>query len=183
MKNIVTFIALSFLFTSCISDDDSTPVLVNQEEVITTVIVSLTRAADGNTITFRSVDTDGEGPTEPVVTVSGNLETNTVYEGTVQFLNETESPAENITEEVEEEADEHQVFFTTGSGFNAAITYGNFDSNNNPLGTNFILETTDAGAGNFTVTLRHEPTKPNDGTLNGAGGETDAQVVFPVTVE
>lgn len=37
--------------------------------------------------------------------------------------------------------------------------------------------------GNLTVTLRHEPTKPNDGTLNGAGGETDVQVAFPVMVQ
>ncbi len=183
MKNIAKLLILSVLFTSCISDDDSTPVLVNQEEVITTVIVSLTPAADGTMITLRSVDTDGDGPNSPVVTVSGSLESNTVYEGAIQFLNETESPAENITEEVEEEADEHQVFFTVGSGLNVTTSYGNFDSNNNPLGTSFLLETSDAGTGNLTVTLRHEPTKPNDGTLNDAGGETDVQVTFPVTVE
>jgi hypothetical protein len=31
--------------------------------------------------------------------------------------------------------------------------------------------------------LRHEPIKPNDNTLTGAGGETDAEVSFAFEVE
>ena len=46
-----------------------------------------------------------------MVTVSGPLAANTVYNGTMEILNELESPAEDVTEEIEEEADEHQFFF------------------------------------------------------------------------
>ena len=36
--------------------------------------------------------------------------------------------------------------------------------------------------GSLTVTLRHEPVKPNDG-LDSAGGETDIATSFDVTIE
>jgi hypothetical protein len=37
-------------------------------------------------------------------------------------------------------------------------------------------------SGTLTVTLRHEPTKPNTG-LGDAGGETDIAATFNVTVQ
>ena len=186
MKNFrnYTLIALTAIsLAACSSDDDGdTPEIINEEEVITTLNLTLQSGAE--TIVLTSQDLDGDGPNAPTITVSGNLDVSTVYNGTVEFLNETESPAEDITEEVEEEADEHQVFYTPSAGVDAAIAYGNFDSDNNPLGTVVTLTTgATAGTGTLTVTLRHEPTKPNDGTLSDAGGETDIQVTFPVTVE
>ncbi len=184
IKNIITIAILAISVTSCIkNDDDGTPEIVNQEEVITTVQLILV-PEQGETITLRAVDTDGDsGPNEPVITVSGNLLASTSYTGMVQFLNETESPAENITAEVAEEADEHQVFYIPSSGLNASITYGDFDNNNNPLGTEIDLQTGATSSGNLTITLRHEPAKPNDGTLVNAGGETDVAVTFPVVIE
>lgn len=186
MKNFrnYTLIALTAVsLAACSSDDDGDiPEIINEEEVITTLNLTLQSGAE--TIVLTSQDLDGDGPNAPTITVSGNLDVSTVYNGTVEFLNETESPADDITEEVEEEADEHQVFYTPSSGVDAAITYGNFDSDNNALGTVITLTTgATAGTGTLTVTLRHEPTKPNDGTLSAAGGETDIQVTFPITVE
>ena len=51
----------------------------------------------------------------------------------------------------------------------------------------FLLElsshcNTNAGSGTVTVTLIHEPMKPNDGTVDTAGGSIDIQTSFPVTV-
>ncbi len=180
LKYIIPTLLLTVFMASC-SDDDDTPEAVNEEEIITTVTVNL--VSDTGNITLISTDLDGDGPNAPVIEVSGNLKTGTTYVGSIEFLNATESPAENITEEVEEEADEHQVFYIPSGGLDVAVTYGNFDSNGNPLGTIFSLDTTTAGTGTLNVTLRHEPTKPNDGTLANAGGETDVSVNFAVTVE
>ena len=109
MKNKLKFLALflstSLVFTSCSNDDAA----VNEEEVITTVRLTLT--GGGQTITLESRDLDGDGPNAPVVTVSGPLSGNTVYSGATVFLNELENPAEDITVEVLEEGDEHQVFY------------------------------------------------------------------------
>tara|TARA_B100001093_G_scaffold509794_1_gene574502 strand:+ start:13236 stop:13778 length:543 start_codon:yes stop_codon:yes gene_type:complete len=162
---------------SCSKDDDS-PEPINEEEVITTMTVVLN---PGN-ITLQSQDLDGDGPNAPSVTVSGNLSANTTYSGSITFLNELESPAENITEEVEEEDDEHQVIFVS-SGVSLSVSGLNTDGDGFPLGTEFSLSTVDAGSGTLRIVLRHEPTKPNDGTLTGAGGSTDIDVSFNLTVE
>ena len=172
-------LASTLIFASC-SDDDDTPEPVNEEEVITTLTVTLDSGSD--TVVMQYQDLDGDGPDPATVTVSGPLNANTVYDGTIILLNETEMPAENITEEVQEEDDEHQFFYTVGSGLAAQTEYTSFDGDGNPLGTTFILTTGAASSGSLTFTLRHEPNKPNTG-LENAGGETDIEVTFDVTVE
>ena len=180
MKNISFYALLSIAMIGC-SDDDTAPEVINDEELITTVILTLTQES-GDQVVLTTVDLDGDGPDEPVTTVVGNFAENTQYQGAVRFLNETETPAEDITEEVIEEADEHQVFYTVSEGLNITTTYQDFDDNDNPLGVNITLETGEASSGSLTVTLRHEPVKPNDG-LDSAGGETDIATSFDVTIE
>ena len=184
MKTIKTFVALLLtgsLFVACSNDDDA-PEPVNEEETITTMTVTLVPQGGGATITLRSQDLDGDGPNAPVITVSGNLAANSTYDGSIVLLDETATPAENITEEVEEEAEEHQFIYVI-SGSISGVTYSDQDGNGNPVGLSFELATGDAGNGTLGVTLRHEPVKPNDGTLAGAGGETDIAQTFTVTVE
>ncbi|MDA9638774.1 type 1 periplasmic binding fold superfamily protein [bacterium] len=172
-------LASTLIFASC-SDDDDTPEPVNEEEVITTLTVTLDSGFD--TVVMQYQDLDGDGPDAATVTVSGSLSANTTYDGSIILLNETESPAENITEEIEEEDLDHQFFYTVGSGLDVAAEYGDADSEGNPLGLSFILNTGMASSGGLTFTLRHEPNKPNTG-LENAGGETDIEVTFDVTVE
>lgn len=178
----LAFLGLS-LFTNC--SDDDTPELVNEEEVITTMTLTLIPQGGGNIVTFQTRDVDGDGPGEPVISVSP-LSANTIYNGSISILNETESPAEDITEEVEEEDDEHQFFFMASNNI-ASVIYNDADGDGNPIGLNFILETSNTGTGTLTVTLRHEPNKSaagvSDGNIANAGGETDIVAVFPVTVE
>jgi hypothetical protein len=127
-------------------------------------------------------DLDGDGPNAPVVTVEGNLISGTSYDGVVKILNETEFPAEDITLEVEEEDLEHQIFFTVGGGLDVTTSYSNFDSAGNNLGTEFKLDAGSVSNGTLTVTLIHEPTKPNTG-LASAGGESDVEATFSITIE
>jgi hypothetical protein len=185
MKNLkllpVLFIA-SLLFIACSNDDDATPLPVNEEEVITTLTVTLTPDDGGTPIELQTRDLDGDGPNAPVITVLGNLNAGVTYNGNIILLNETVNPAENITTEVEEEAEEHQFFYTIGDGLDATTTYTNFGGNGNPLGTQFTLITGAVSSGNITFTLRHEPTKPNTGLVD-AGGETDVAATFNVIIE
>ena len=173
-------LASTLIFASCSDDDDNTPDPVNEEEVITTLTVTLDSGSD--TVVMQYQDLDGDGPDAATVTVSGSLNANTVYDGSIVLLNETEMPSENITLEVEEEDDEHQFFYTVGSGLDVATEYANFDGDGNPLGTMFVLNVGSASSGGLTFTLRHEPNKPNTG-LENAGGSTDIEVTFDVTVE
>ncbi len=184
MKNYIlySFILLTGLLFNACSDDDTPPAPVDEEEVITTLMVTLT-SNTGQTITLNSQDLDGDGPNDPTISVSAPLSVATTYSGVIELLNETVSPAEPIHEEVAEESAEHQFFYTQGGNINVTTNYGDFDGNGNPLGLSFSLSTTSTGQGTMTFTLRHEPLKPNDGTLSGAGGETDLSVTFPITIE
>lgn len=170
----------SLFFVSC-SSDDNAPEPVVEEETITTMTVSLVPQGGGDTITLQTRDLDGDGPNAPVITVSGNLAGNTTYTGAIVLLNETETPAEDVTEEVAELDEEHQFFFQT-TGSIGSVTYGDTDGNGNPVGIVFTLNTDTAGAASITITLRHEPKKPNNGTLSDAGGETDITETFDLTI-
>ena len=180
MKTSAFYALLTLAMLGC-SDDDTTPEIINEDELITTVILTLTPDS-GDQVVLTTIDLDGDGPDEPVTTVVGNFSENTQYQGAVQFLNETEDPAEDITQEVIEEADEHQVFYTISEGLNIQTTYEDQDSQGNPLGVQITLSTGAASEGSLTVTLRHEAVKPNDG-LESAGGETDISTSFDVSIQ
>ena len=169
-----------FFIHSC-TNDTSNP--VNEEEVITTV--SLTLTGGGQVIALTSRDLDGDGPNPPAVTASGNLAPNITYTGAVAFLNETQSPAGDITLEVAEEGADHQVFYQLAAGL-GTITYTDLDLNGKPIGLTFNLTTGNVGVGNLTVTLRHLPNKSalgvTTGDITNAGGATDADVSFPVNI-
>jgi len=180
MKTGAFYALLTLAMLGC-SDDDTTPEIINEDELITTVILTLTQES-GDQVVLTTIDLDGDGPDEPVTTVVGSFSENTQYQGAVQFLNETEDPAEDITQEVIEEADEHQVFYTISEGLNIQTTYEDQDTQGNPLGVQITLSTGAASEGSLTVTLRHEPVKPNDG-LESAGGETDISTSFDVSIQ
>lgn len=189
MKTLNRIAILSMLviaFLACDSDDD-TPKIVNEEEVITTMTLSLTPVGGGTTIELKTKDADGNGPNPPVVTVSNNLTANTVYNGSIVILDELDpNDIENITEEVLEEDDEHQFFFSATNAI-ATFAYSDMDENGNPVGLNFTLTTGDAGTGIITVTLIHEPLKNASGVSNGditnAGGEEDIAQPFNIVVQ
>tara|TARA_B110001454_G_C12602982_1_gene385316 strand:- start:33 stop:593 length:561 start_codon:yes stop_codon:yes gene_type:complete len=183
LKFLTSLVFVSIFFVSCSNDDDS-PEIVNEEEVITTMTVTLTPDDGGTSVILQTLDLDGDGGNDPVVTVTGNLSTATTYNGSIVLLNQTEDPAEDITEEVEEEDLDHQFFYTVGSGLNVTVDNANLDSEGNILGTTFDLTTGAASTGALTFTLRHEPTKQEGSNdADAAGGETDIEATFSLEVE
>lgn len=194
MKSIKLFALLfisSLAFTSCSDDDKEDPGSINEEELITTLKLTLTgpgTATTATTIEYKDIDGDGSGQAVITPAAGLTLAKNTTYTAKILLLNETESPAENITTEVADEADEHQFFYTATSSLNADFAYaGTNDSNGNPVGIDFVITTGDASNGSITIVLKHEPNKTAQGVKEGnaanAGGETDIQVTFPIKIE
>lgn len=174
-------VAFSLVFTSCDKDDPEIPV---EEELITTVNFTLS-PVDGISVVMTFVDLDGDGAGEAVIS-GGTLAANQIYSGSIELLNEAESPSEDVTEEIAEEDEEHQFFFsTTVSGLE--VTYADQDEDGNPIGLSTSVTTGTAGTGNLTITLRHEPVKDASGVAGGditnAQGETDIEVTFPIVVQ
>lgn len=180
----LSLIAAMFL-NSC-SDDDDAPAPIVEQEVITTVDIQLEDVNNSdNTATFVYQDADGDGQVDMIS--EDNLSPNTTYSGTISFLNELENPAEDITEEILEEAEEHQVFYIPNNELDLTTTYDDVDNDGNPIGVNFTLTTGNASEGVMTVILIHEGDKFAEGASEGVlteavGGETDIEVTFDVNI-
>ena len=181
---------LGLIFTglivlACANDDNPTP--VNEEELITTLTITLTPQGGGTSILLTSRDVDGDGPNPPEISVSGDLVANAVYDGSVKLLNETVNPVDDITMEVADEAEEHQFFYGAGGGIDLSVDYDDQDADGNPIGLAITLTTGAASSGTLTVTLRHEPDKNGagvkDGDITNAGGETDIAQTFDLSIQ
>ncbi len=189
-----TFLVATMLLMSC--GDDPEP--ANEEELITTLTVTLVPQGGGTTVTMQFRDLDGAGANPPVYTYSPNtggtspsalLAANTTYDASIELLNESKTPAEDITIEIKEEADEHLFCFNTSvsGGGSLSIQYADKESDYIAGGADRVvgLKTTwtagNAGSGTVTIILRHQP-----GTKTGAcpgSGETDIEVTFNFVIQ
>ena len=179
----ILFIALAAIaisFSACKKD----PVIEEPVELITTLNYTLVPTAGGAAVTLSFQDTDGDGGMNPIYAV-GTLAANTTYSGSIELLDESGDDVENVTKEIEEEDEEHQFFFDATGGI--SIAYADMDEDGNPIGLANTLTTGAAGNSALTVILRHEPDKDasgvSDGDISNAGGETDIEVTFNVTVQ
>lgn len=180
-------VALMVVFTvGCKKDDDTPSPTPNgggghshEEEVITTLILSFTDTAGVQPsvqVAFR--DPDGDGGNAPTQHDTIRLVANTYYNATIQLLNEAESPAEDITLEVQNEDDEH-LFCYAPSNTNVSVVRTDSDGTYE-VGIMSRWFTGAMATGETTVTLKHQP-GVKDGTC--APGDTDIEVTFVTEVQ
>ncbi|MCB0764066.1 MAG: type 1 periplasmic binding fold superfamily protein [Flavobacteriales bacterium] len=187
MLRTTVLLTFTLVLLSCKKDkeDPLTPAPpANEEEVITTLVVTFTDLQTFESKEFRSTDLDGDGGNDPVISTE-ELPSDREYTVTIQLLDETVSPPVNITQQVQDEAEEHQFFFQV-NGAQLTIQYADEDADTHPLGLLNTATTLGAGTGTLRVTLRHGPDKGaagvSGGDITNAGGDTDIEVTFPVTV-
>ena len=196
---------LAFAFSVAACGDVEHPSEENTAEIITTVTLAFTPSAGGETIAASFADLDGDGGDDPLVEPIA-LNHDTAYAMAVVFLNARQLPAQDITREIDDESEVHQVFYT-GSAVQGPATganptaiarhaYGDTDAYGNPVGLRNTLQTLDPGTGTLIVTLRHMPpihgVLPKDEALaedvvatDGIAalpGRTDVSVTFDLTV-
>ncbi|MGD1843379.1 MAG: hypothetical protein ACFB0B_21170 [Thermonemataceae bacterium] len=181
------FLGSALVFTGCDDDDDPEP--ENEPELITTINVTFTNTDDADDeVTFTASDEDGDGM--GITYENGTLTRGATYDIEIEVLNETETPVEDVTEEIEEEDDEHQIYFGFPTTLFEDFSYENTDGNGDPLGTEAqVTVVEEATQGSFIVIIQHEPNKEaNSDTTpwvysDEIGGETDANVTFTVSVQ
>lgn len=171
---------LMLTMTGCSKEKDR---ISNEEELITTVSLKFTKVGDpltSFTYTFR--DTDGEGGNPPSQFDEIVLAANTSYTCTITLLNESVNPAEDITEEIEAEAEDHQFYFIPQGEVEVDITVTDTDSQNLPVGIVSAWETGVASTGIVRVVLKHKPGSKaaNDPVTKG---DTDIDLGFVVKVQ
>lgn len=176
---------LAVLLLALSSCQPETPVIPTEEEVITSLVYTLTPAGGGTPVVFMVSDPDGDGGNAPVIT-NGVLQANKTYNGVITLFNETETPAEPIHPEVLAEGAEHQFFFENTLS-NITVAYADQDANAQGIGLQTTFTTGAAEQGTMKVILRHEPNKAAAGNVidnaTAAGGETDIEVTFNVDIQ
>ncbi len=169
----------------------------DENELITTVRLTLTPSTTGATLTGQWSDPDGDGGANPTITAPGPLARSSTYALTLTVLNESVSPAEDITTEIKAEAEDH-LFVFDGAAIAQNLVriryadkesdYGtNATGEDLPVGVASTVVARTAGTGALRIRLGHLP------PVNGApvkvanvsleGRELDVDVTIPITVQ
>ena len=177
MKKYLFFslFALAMGFFACNDDDDNNG---TEQELITTVVLHFT--GPGVDQEFEFEDLDGAGGNNPTIDtiVLPPLTANLLCH--IHVYDRSKTPEEDITEEIEEEADDHLFLFDI-SGPDMTFVYADTDTKGLPLGIKTNWVTDQPSVGNLRVTLYHEPT--NKSNLSDPGGDVDVEVTFPVVIK
>lgn len=204
MKNNF-FIILSILIFSSFSackkkkvDDPIPQVPGNDEEVITTMKLLIKDSITGKTTAYFFKDPDGDGGQVPFYGPSASLQTdsvlqldtNSTYFVYVLLMDETKSPVDTTSNEVQSEGKDHLFFYNNGSntiintgthyavklaGSNMEISYLDIDAGTpqRVIGLSTRWRTQQAGKYPLNITLRHQP-GVKDGSY--APGDSDISV-------
>ena len=189
MKSLIS--SLSILLCSCFlvfvacNRDKGLFIHTDPEEPISSLVYTLIPEQGGTEVVISWIDRDGAFGNDPLVT-GGSLIANEVYFGTLELSLGTGDLPDDLTEEILEEANEHQFFFSSTLS-DVQISYRDQDSNGNPIGIQNALSTGASGNGTITITLLHLPDKfaegVSDGHIMNAGGDIDLEIVLPITIE
>ena len=200
-KNLQLLAILFSVITiiGCSNDDDIAPEEENEVEVFTDVTLVFTNTADVNdVVTASAQDPDGTGIQELQILGAITLAADTEYTLTYEILNALDpADIEDIGDEILEEDNEHQFFFSftenvfanpTGNGnIDAAadpINYNDADENGNPVGlsSTWTTSSTASSGASFTVRLQHQP-DVKTASSGSNDGDTDFALTFALNIQ
>jgi len=173
--SIFLLLAGCAILTSCEPNTDNP----NEQEIVTTLRITATEVPVWTPLVFEFNDPDGDGGNAPTIDTL-HLAASTTYQVSLELLNESVSPVDTITHEIEEEGTDHQFFFVP-AGVSITASYDDQDSNGDPVGLHSTWTTGAASSGTLRLTLKHLDGLPKDGNINT--GDTDIQVDFPVSIQ
>ena len=164
---------LTILIYSCSKDD---PDGINEQEFISNVVISVT-SPDGS---LQTIDWDlSETNMETI-----NLKANSNYSVGLSFENRSDpTDIEDVTLEIIDEADEHQVFFEFAD-ISVDVTSANNDTKVGSRGVllKSVWNASSTGSGIVRVYLIRQPTTFNATNREGFGGFNDVSIDIPVTI-
>ena len=173
------------LLQGCNSDDDLPEVpqpVQNEPETITTIDLHFNNEADGSHAHVEWSDPDGPGGDEPTVE-DIVLDDSATYTVEVMFIDASGDQAEDITSEVQEEADEHLICYQLDPAeLRDNLKIERTDSDGDyEIGLASTWTTNAASTGSLVLSLKHQPGGEKDGTCDV--GDTDVEITFNVTIE
>lgn len=187
MKKLATiamaFCAILLTFNACKKDEKTVSPPLPGNEFLTTVRLIITNASDASDVHVATITDPTVLPNAPdsINNPNVSLKANSTYNVQVLFLDETKSPAGNVTTDIYDRRNYHLICMEP-SASNLTVTRTDLDTNNPPLqiGLQDKFVTGAAGALTLNVQLRHQPNAKNG---DCAPGSTDADVTYNVTIQ
>jgi hypothetical protein len=169
-------------FSACKKDKEVDP--TDDNELITTIKLNFTN--NGVTKSFLFEDKDGEGGNAPTKFEKIILEANKQYDFTIQLLDESKSPAVNISDIIAAEEKDQHLFLYNAIPI-TIISFSDFDKdkNNFNVGLTAKVNTTRSGTGKLKVQLRHQPPINGKPTKDGTStpGSDDINLDFDLEIK
>lgn len=163
--------------------------------VIAAVQLTFAPTSGGDAVTYEIHD----GVSDEVQLMAGES-----YDLSVAILEDDADGLLDLTGEISNDAESHQVFFlgediaseaTQSQNALVSVDYNDSDSNGMPLGIDSVATGLQAGSGSMQVVLRHMPPENGNpiktaesaadvasGGLSAIGGDNDFDVSFDLTV-
>ncbi|MFM2387564.1 MAG: hypothetical protein RL660_2321 [Bacteroidota bacterium] len=159
---------MAIVSTGCDKHDE-------EEELITTLKLTVVNKATGAVTTATFADPDGDGGNAPTKFDTLRLSSGANYETTVSLYDESTANVVDLTTEIATEANDHQFYYsTTASGVSIATT--DTDANGLPLGLKANVSTSSASTGRLQIKLKHKPDGLKKAGDSDAVGETDIEL-------
>jgi len=196
LKTLSVLLITTFILSSCSPEE---PVREDVPELITRITLRFTPTDGGDVVEVTASDPDGEGVEDIAADGPANLSAGKSYNLELLLINELVNPDQagyDISDEVEEEGDEHMFFFAwddalfaepagNGNTDNRSdpVLYQDVDANNQPVGLSTSWTAAGAAAsGKLRVVLKHQP-GTKTATSGLSVGETDLDVTFDVNIQ
>jgi hypothetical protein len=178
-KTLSSFLLICLLCSACKKDIDLTG---DDNELITTVKLHFSEGETHQIFTYK--DIDGESGMPPSIEKIV-LKPNTNYQIKAEFLDESKTPATDLSSEILKEAVEHLVYYTPSPSSIGSYTYKDKDGNNLPIGLSGDFRTSMAQVGKLKIQLRHQPVIGNVPTKTGtlAPGTDDVNIDFDLEIK
>ena len=185
-KSLIIMSSLALIGIQCKKDEAVVTPPIPGEEYMTTVKLRLENTANPNdTIwaTWKDLTPDDTNAPDTTLAII-NVKKNNSYKLAVYILDETKSPAVDITPDIRERGNYHRFFLipTSSIASKVVVTPTDYDSNSPALyiGLNNLVAISDTiASGKLEGILKHQP-NTKDGTL--APGSTDIDVFFQFNI-
>ncbi len=187
MKNLfkppyVAFLSTIALLAAACQPNVDPPITPVESEYISTVEIvyqNISDATDKGVAKWADLDNNPTTPADTSIAVL-NLKENAAYNLRILFLDQTKTPADTISKEVQARANFHLICITPINTTGLTATATDFDTNNPalPLGLKYRVSTDSTlSNGRIRLRLKHQPSGKNgDCEL----GSADADVRFRV---
>ena len=182
MKNILHCSAVLLVIMNIFSCNPIKKQKPEEQENITSVILTLLDTTTQKAITCSFRDPDGVGGNDPIQLDTLTMDNNVVYRMSIQVFNEKANPSIDLTPEILAKGTEHQFFFASTIN-DVLYQYLDADSLGNPIGIQGLLQTGNIGSGTFSVILKHQPSSKAPSPGNIQLGETDIELIFKLNVQ